>query len=156
MDFTLSDAQKNEIHLRYDISSLIQRIKDSVEITDEGIYFKTDYYLTINETCEFSQLQMMYCYPEDTVFVSDSLIKACFATGDSVSQVKISIATIPFAGKIESCEASSGVTDPSPVNTLSNTDYGFQTCEMIKIFNTEFYLPYPLIYYKPTNQANRP
>lgn len=142
VDFTIKDKEKNEIHVQYNMSDFFKTVKDSIVISDNCLYLNMEYYLReIDTECNRNQqYQMNYHEPDQTVFISDTLIRSCF---NYLSLPKMAVASFSSRGSIDYCEASSGVSDPYPIDPLlpiTQTDRNY--CEQIVIYPTR-----PMIYY---------
>lgn len=149
VDFTIKDAKKNEIHLQYNMSNFLKTIKDSIVVSDGGLYLNMEYYKAIDEQCNLFSIRMSHQQADETVFISDSLIRSCFAKENKSPQQKIAIATFQYSASIDSCETSPGVSDPFPIDptqlwSLLEREYH---CEQIVIRKSSIYTPLPLIYY---------
>lgn len=115
IDFVVSDIQENNVHIQYDMSASVRVVKDSLDIVDDGIFVNTGSYQVFQSDCVADFLYMKQRNENDTVFVSDSAIKACYAQSGSLYNGKYPVVKLNYSSSLTMSEPSSGVVDPYPI-----------------------------------------
>lgn len=99
VDFVLKDAEGTKVHIKYDMSHLIQEVRDSAIVTADGIKFVYEqgnfqwYEMNDLESCfinpkKFSSLNDSNTYESNSVFIKNASIDQCisFCNSDSILQ----------------------------------------------------------------------